>query len=287
VMTDYLGWYFRSAVTSRLEAVVRHLASFLPWGFFMFPAAWWWTREPDPDRKRLLLWAATLIVLLSFSGEQRARYFLPLWPVFAVLVAEFCVRGAERARGLLERAVALYLVLMITTGAFLIWGTAPVADAVFLPGASWERWTVATVVMAGVAVALLSLRLDQSGLVASAWLAAGLGIALFVTALEYPPRFARVNDFPGMARRVASKLDPAQPLLAYPDANLAWDFYLRSPVRELPSENEVKALLAASPTRRILMQAEYWQRLKPQADAGWRALDEGQVGRRRFVLLGG
>jgi 4-amino-4-deoxy-L-arabinose transferase-like glycosyltransferase len=287
VMTDYLGWYLRSAVTSRLEAVVRHLASFLPWGFFMFPAAWWWTREPDADRKRLLLWAATLIVLLSFSGEQRARYFLPLWPVFAVLVAEFCVRGAERARGLVDWAVALYLVLMIAAGAFLIWGAVPAADAVFFPVASWERWTVAGAIVAGAAVALLSLRVDQSGLVASVWLAAGLGIALLVTALEYPPRFARVNDFPGMARRVASRLDPAQPLLAYPDANLAWDFYLRSPVRELTSESEAKALLAASPTRRILMQAEYWQRLKPQADAGWRALDEGQVGRRRFVLLGG
>jgi hypothetical protein len=90
-----------------------------------------------------------------------------------------------------------------------------------------------------------------------------------------------------MARRVASRLDPAQPLLAYPDANLAWDFYLRSPVRELRSEREAKAVLAVSPTRRILMRAEDWQRLKPQADAGWRALDEGQVGRRRFVLLGG
>ena len=49
----------------------------------------------------------TLIVLLSFSGEQRARYFLPLWPVFALLVAEFCVRGAERARGLVDWSVAL------------------------------------------------------------------------------------------------------------------------------------------------------------------------------------
>lgn len=287
VMTDYLGWYFRSAVTSRLEAVARHLASFLPWGVFLFPAAWFWTREPDPDRKRLLLWAATLIVLVSLSGEQRARYFLPLWPVFAVLVAEFCVRGAERARGLLDWAVALYLVLMIVTGAFLIWGTAPVADAVFFPTASWERWTVAGAVVAGAVVALLGLRLDQSGLVASIGLAAGLGIALLVTALEYPPRFARLNDFPGLARRVASQLDPAQPLLAYPDANLAWDFYLRSPVRELKSEREAKAVLAASPTRRVLMRAEDWQRLKPQADAGWRALDEGQVGRRRFVLLGG
>ncbi len=86
VMTDYLGWYFKSAVGSRVQAVAAHLARLLPWGVFVFPAAWWWTRERSGDRKRLLVWAATLIVLLSLSGEQRARYFLPLWPIFALLV---------------------------------------------------------------------------------------------------------------------------------------------------------------------------------------------------------
>jgi hypothetical protein len=128
---------------------------------------------------------------------------------------------------------------------------------------------------------------DQSGLVASAWLAAGLGVVLAVTAVSYPARFARVNDYPAAARRIASGLDSTQPLLAYPDANLAWDFYLRRPVRELRSEDEATALLRAAPKGRVLMRAEDWQKLKPQADAAWRTLDEGQVGRRRFVLLGG
>ena len=287
VMTDYLGWYLRTAVTSRLEAVARHLSSFLPWGFFFFPAVWWWTRDRDADRTQLLLWAATLIVLLSLSGEQRARYYLPLWPVFALLVAEFCVRGAERARSLVERAAAVYLILMIGTGVFLIWGAASGSEAIFLPAASWERWTLAAAIIASAVLALLSLRVDQSGLVASAWLAAGLGVVLAVTAVSYPARFARVNDYPAAARRIASGLDSTQPLLAYPDANLAWDFYLRRPVRELRSEDEATALLRAAPKGRVLMRAEDWQKLKPQADAAWRTLDEGQVGRRRFVLLGG
>jgi len=287
VMTDYLGWYLRSAVASRLGAVAKHLSSFLPWGFFFLPAAWWWTRDRDEDRTRLLLWAATLIVLLSLSGEQRARYYLPLWPVFALLVAEFFVRGAERARSLVERAAAVYLILTMGTGVFLIWGAASGSDAIFLPAASWERWTVAAVINAGASLALLSLRLDQSGLAASAWLAAGLGVTLTVTAVCYPARFARVNDYPAAARRIASGLDSTQPLLAYPDANLAWDFYLRRPVRELRSEEEARAILRAVPKGRVLMRVEDWQRLKPQADAAWRTLDEGQVGRRRFVLLGG
>ncbi len=286
VMTDYLGWYFRSAVASRLEAVAGHLARFLPWGFFILPAAWWWTRDRDADRRRLLVWAATLIVLLSLSGEQRARYFLPLWPVFALLVADFFVGAAERARRLVTGAAVFYLLLMIGAGAFVLWGSASGPDAVFLPVASWERWVVAGALVAGSALALLSLRVDHGGLAACTWIAVGLGAALAVTAVGYPPRFAKANDYPAAASRIAAQLDPAAPLLAYPDANLAWDFYLRRPVRELRSESEATALLAASPKAHLLIRAEDWQRLRPQADPSWRVLDQGQVGRRHFVLLG-
>ena len=88
------------------------------------------------------------------------------------------------------------------------------------------------------------------------------------------------------ARRIAPRLDPAQPLRAYPDANLAWDFYLRHPISEVKDEGEATALLAAPPKARLLIRLEDWQRLKPQANTGWRVLDQGQVGRRRFVLLG-
>ncbi len=287
VMTDYLGWYFRSAVASRLEAVAGHLARFLPWGFFILPASLWWVRDRDADRRRLLVWAATLIVLLSLSGEQRARYFLPLWPVFALLVADFFVGAAERARGVVTGATVVYLLLIMGAGAFVLWGTASGPDAIFLPVASWERGVVAGALVAGSALALFSLRVDQSGLTASAWIATGLGIALAVTAYGYPPRFAKGHDYPGVARRIAPLLDPAQPLLAYPDANLAWDFYLRRPVSEVRSEGEATVLLGAPPKARLLIRAEDWQRLKPQAAAGWKVLDEGQMGRRRFVLVGG
>jgi len=57
-------------------------------------------------------------------------------------------------------------------------------------------------------------------------------------------------------------------------------------VSELRSEGDATALLAAPPKTRFLIRAEDWQRLKPQADAGWKVLDQGHVGRRRFILLG-
>jgi len=286
VMTNYLGWYFKTAVGSRLGAIVGHVGRFLPWAFFLVPAAWWWTRDRDASRTRLLLWAGTLAAVLIVSGEQRARYFLPLWPVGALLVADFWVNGAERARTLLDWTIAIFLVAMIGIGAFVIWGSVSGEDAVFLPVGTAERWTVASAVIVGAALALLALRLERRGAIGAAWLAGGFAVAMAVTAVGYPPRFARMHDFPGAARRVATKLDAAEPLLAYPDANLAWDFYLRRPVRELRNEAEATTLLAAVPRARLLMPPEEWARLKPQANAAWRTLDEGQIGRRHYVLLG-
>ena len=195
--------------------------------------------------------------------------------------------AAERARGVVTGAAVVYLILMMGAGAFALWGTASGPDAVFLPAGWWERGVVAGAIVAGSALALLSLRVDHGGLAASAWIAMGLGVALAVTAHGYPPRFAKDHDYPGAARRIAPLLDPAEPLLAYPDANLAWDFYLRRPLSEVRSEGDAMALLGAPPKSRLLLRAEDWQRFKLQADTGWKVLDEGQVGRRRFVLLGG
>jgi hypothetical protein len=41
------------------------------------------------------------------------------------------------------------------------------------------------------------------------------------------------------------------------------------------------------PSSRLLIRAEEWQQLKPKANPAWHVLDQGQVGRRRFILLGG
>jgi len=283
VMTDYLGWYFKSAVGSRLQAIAGHLLRFLPWGAFLIPAAWWWTRSRDVGRRRVLVWAATLIVLLSLSGEQRARYFLPLWPVLALFVGQFFTRAPAR---LVAWASGAYLLVMMGAGAFLLWGGVSDPDAVFLPAAPWERWLVAGALVIGAALGLWQLLRGGNGFAAATWMAAGLGIALAVTAVEYPTRFAQANDYRGVAQRFVSRLDAGAPLLSYPDANLAWDFYMRHPVREVRSEAEVKSLLASTPGARLMLREEDWTRLRAVAHPTWRVLDEGTVGRRHFVLLG-
>jgi len=286
LMKEYVLWYFASSVASRLGALLGHFGRFLPWGFFLLPAAWWWARDRQEGRTRLLVWAGTLAAVLLVSGEQRARYFLPLWPICALLVADFWVNGAERAHLLLARTATVFLGGTIGVAIYVIRGFASGSAAVFLPAGTAERWVLSSALVAGAALALLSLHRQQSGAVAAGCVAAGLGVVLAVTAVGYPPRFARAHDFPGAARRVATRLEAADPLLAYPDASLSWDFYLRRPVRELEDEGEAMALLAAAPRVRLLMRAGDWYRLKRQANPAWRTLDEGQVGRRHFILLG-
>ena len=90
-----------------------------------------------------------------------------------------------------------------------------------------------------------------------------------------------------MAQRFVSRLEAGAPLLSYPDANLAWDFYMRHPVRELQTDTEVTSLLGSPPAARLMLRAADWTRLRSGAHPSWRVLDEGMVGRRHFVLLGG
>jgi hypothetical protein len=204
--------------------------------------------------------------------------------VLALLVGQFFTRAPAR---LVAWASGAYLFLMMGAGAFLLWGHLSGPDAVFLPAAPWERGVVAGAIVIGAALGFWRLVREGNGFAAAAWIAAGLGVALAVTAVEYPARFAQAHDYRGVAQRFVARLDPGPPLLSYPDANLAWDFYMRHPVREVRSEAEVKSLLASAPAARLMLRAEEWARLRPATNPAWRVLDEGTVGSRHFVLLGG
>ena len=105
--------------------------------------------------------------------------------------------------------------------------------------------------------------------------------------MSYPPRFAKVNDYPGVARRIAPGSTPRSRSSPIPMPTSPGISICDVRCARCRSEDEATALLAAPPKARLLIRAEDWQRLKPQADAAWQVLDEGQVGRRRFVLLGG
>jgi 4-amino-4-deoxy-L-arabinose transferase-like glycosyltransferase len=91
---DWLYWYVPTHGWSWrvvTEGISQTFTVLLPWSPLL-PMAWWWAaRTPDlaaGRRLRLLrLWLGVTFVLVAMSQQQRMRYYLPLCPVAALLMA--------------------------------------------------------------------------------------------------------------------------------------------------------------------------------------------------------
>ena len=105
VMNDQLlhffvrpGWSWRTI----LEPVTFAITVLLPWGLLLPFAIRRALREADPDTVRrvrlLLVWLATVFVIMVLSGKQRERYYLPLCPPAALLIAWWYSTLAWRGR---------------------------------------------------------------------------------------------------------------------------------------------------------------------------------------------
>ena len=91
---DWLLWYVPTGAWSWrviTEAVSQAFTVLLPWSLLLPVVCWWAAQAPDPGARRrlrlVLLWLGTTFVLVAFSHQQRMRYYLPLCPVTAVLIA--------------------------------------------------------------------------------------------------------------------------------------------------------------------------------------------------------
>ncbi|HKX01667.1 MAG TPA: glycosyltransferase family 39 protein, partial [Methylomirabilota bacterium] len=87
VVHHYGDWYLREKRSSRMVELLDNLGRFLPWTILLPAGLWWWWRDRDPRRRPLLAWTVVIGVAVSLSGEQRARYFVPVLPPLALLVA--------------------------------------------------------------------------------------------------------------------------------------------------------------------------------------------------------
>jgi 4-amino-4-deoxy-L-arabinose transferase-like glycosyltransferase len=89
----------------------------LPWSILAPFAAWSAARESGRDRARpawlALVWAATVFVLVGMSERQRSRYYLPLCPPIALLVASwFCRLQLRHRTRIVAQAGAAALILL-------------------------------------------------------------------------------------------------------------------------------------------------------------------------------
>lgn len=94
VRNDWLQWYAPGpARTWRAfaEGLLQTLSILLPWSIVL-PWAWGWASMlPDRQARRhlrlLQLWFAVVLLAVGISREQRMRYYLPLCPAGALLIA--------------------------------------------------------------------------------------------------------------------------------------------------------------------------------------------------------
>jgi len=150
-----------------------------------------------------------------------------------------------------------------------------------------ERWLVGLLILAGLGAAIWIMGARGSGFGATAALALALGGILLIEGWSYPSRYAERSNIRGFTAAMATRLPAEGRVLAYPDAGLSYDFYLRRPVRELPGPADLESVLAdPRPGDVLLMREPGWAAMRPRAEARWQVLLSDRVGRDRIVLLG-
>lgn len=294
LVTDYLAWYFRLHGDSRFTALGAYLAGFLPWALVLpLMAHWWWVAKPDRNRRRLLTWSAVYTVAVAISAAQRSRYFLPVLPLLALLFGEFFVRAPEAGdRGVrrLPLLAGLFLVMALVAGVAIMWApphmSAKGGDLVYLPAAGLERGLMASLLLGGALGSLwVAWRRAGGFAMATCWALAVIAL-LGLEGVGYPGRYAEWYGVKSFAERVRKERPVEHLVVAYPDANLAFDFYLRRSIRELRRPDQLRAMVAQSADRHaLLLREDRWTSLRAEADPSWRPVASAMVGGRPFVLL--
>jgi 4-amino-4-deoxy-L-arabinose transferase-like glycosyltransferase len=97
VMADWLSWYVPGTFRWRglTEPITQTLAILLPWSplvpFALVPVS-----APELNARRsqtlLLVWAGVVFVFVGVGAQQRMRYYLPLCPPAALLIAAWAQR---------------------------------------------------------------------------------------------------------------------------------------------------------------------------------------------------
>jgi 4-amino-4-deoxy-L-arabinose transferase-like glycosyltransferase len=286
-------WYFDRHRTPSSVPLAAGLGEFLPWALWLIPVALWWRLSPDRQAYRpVLAWMLVFAVLVGLSVQQRARYLLPVYPILALFVAATVTAGASRARAMI-RLNTIILVVMLT-GALATAGWFLLANpqisgtpiAAFVSTAIWERVLLAGVSIAGPAVALWETRARRSPSRALCWVAGALALVLLFEATTYSGRLEGTYAIRPFADRVRPSLDRNAPLLAYPDASLAFDFYLGHPIAEVSARQTIAGRLQSPAAGALLLRDVHWEDLHRITHPSWCPIDRVNLGYRSFVLLG-
>jgi 4-amino-4-deoxy-L-arabinose transferase-like glycosyltransferase len=290
VSGHYVTWYLFGPLLARLEALHEPLLAFLPWTVLLVAAPWWWRANPDPARRRIVLWTATLWVLSALSGNYRSRYMLPVFPGLALLTAEFLtapVTGLARRGRNVAMVVCGGVVVVAAAATLLPLGSLVTKeDGAYLPAAAWEQATLLLLATTATAGLLYAVRANavRTGAVV---LALALAAILVLEGVMYPVRYARAFDVRPLAAAAARSLGADGAIIGHPDLRLSYDVYLHHRrVFEMSDEAAVRARLSAPPRDAFIMTADRWKALAPTAHPDWRVLASAKLRERPMVAVG-
>jgi 4-amino-4-deoxy-L-arabinose transferase-like glycosyltransferase len=286
LLGHYTPWYFSGGLAPRLVRFAALLGNFLPWTVLLVAAVAWWPRCPDPGRRWVGAATLSLALILGLSGHQRARYLLPIYPGLALLVAEFVRRaGAEGGRRALRVGAWAFVAVAAAAAvvAPFLRGFVAGDDRAYLPDSRIE--------LAIIVVLALGAALSQAlGARRAAFAAGTVGAALLIAAgmavegATYPRRYARDNDLRPLAEAVAHHTPPGVAVVAYPDARLSLDFYVRRPVIEAATLERAAALVATAPAA-VVAEEAHWPALAAVLPRSARIAARAHVGGRDYVVI--
>jgi hypothetical protein len=288
-----LDWYLDRQAHGSSVPLDSAFVAFLPWALWLVAALVWWWRAPDSAPYRPVWgWTLVLALLVAASVQQRARYALPLFPPLAILVAGAATAASARVRAMTR----LYLVIMAALGAALLVGgvwllvalrsapAGPVAE--FMRSAPWEVGILIGLALGGTAAAVVVLWRGGSPLRAMGWLAGAMGIIVLVQAVTYPARRTALTPVAAFSEEIGRVIGPAEPLVAFPDANLAFDFYLDRLVTEEPRRERIALRLQQPAMGGLLLREAGLRELRSMAHPSWGPQAHATLGARPYVLLG-
>ena len=286
-------WYFDRYRTPSSIPSPAASVTFLPWALWLIPVAVWWRLSPDRQAYRpVLAWMLVFVVLVGLSVQQRARYLLPVYPILALFVAAAVTAGASRARAMI-RLQHHHPRRHARRGA----GhgrMAPPRESADLGDADRRlrlHRDMGARAPRGARHRGARHRPPRFGRAAhraahSAGSQAPWPSSSLFEATTYSGRLETTYRDPLVRRPRPPSLDRNAPLLAYPDASLAFDFYLDHPIAEVSARQTIAGHLQSPAAGALLLRDVHWEDLRRTTHPSWCPIDRVNLGYRSFVLLG-
>jgi 4-amino-4-deoxy-L-arabinose transferase-like glycosyltransferase len=258
VVVDHLMWYLPQTLTWKsVTAPLRNSFGILfPW-VLVIPvvliqaARCVRARGVEGERVRgLLVWAALTLLVVGISRQQRLRYYLPLVPPVALLIAWWLASAVPRSREAVRMpwrtyAIAGAALLAATVGVLVASGGLPRDASISLPASALEVLVLAGGLLTMLGALAWGVRRRRVG---RAFAVAWLGSAVFVVGAYHweVARFNVANDFPRVSERMKPALAGASVVATWGVPELPLSFYFNRPVVAVETTAELDRIISGT-----------------------------------------